>query len=1305
VIYEGENLLYNAPCSGGKTLVADILMIRKVLSTRKRCLYIVPYISIVNEKVKKLGKLLEGQGVTVSNHSENNGGYIGEDLIAVCTIEKANILLQKMIEASRVQELCCVIVDEIHLIAESKRGTTLESILSKLKFLAPTIQIIAMSATIPNIGQLAEWLGAYLFVTDFRPVPVQEFLKKKRITTIEKRKLQEDYLVNIKSKKETRIVRPDHLTVQVDPNCIHTLTRQTTKEGGGVLIFCISRENCEETAKMALQLIQLEGVPLEQCVARNEICDQVLDQNLKELIKYGIAYHHAGLYTFERDLIETAFSQGIIHTLPCTTTLAAGVNLPARRVIFNGVKNLDAIRYQQAAGRAGRMNLDKFGDSIIITHENSTDNAAVEKILNPMSKESLKSGFFDSDARCKILLEMIGNGWIHNSEEAVAFLMTTLFGHQSLETLQNVANQTISILLSFEMIVKEENKYMVTKMGNASIVSTLTPDAFRKVWQETNKILLQGMSLSSPLHILYLSVLETDQQISWDYMKSIMRRPSQEIEQVIKFLDVDPHYMDTIQIRHRGDDITRECVIYKKIYLALILQQLIKEIPMDQVAKDFGIARGAVQAIQKNATHWASTMHQFLGKLGLWHLQAMFEKMKELIHYGVDSDLLDLMKLNGMTALRARMLYKSGIQSTEMMAKASFEDVTRILGEVGMGDKFAIELIQCAKKIVSTIEANGFSQFQLPTKRALPSNEVLENPIKKVKQETISPVLTVLGNVPMFCFVVFARMQKPVGRPMRTKYVLEGIVVTIPGSHWVIEDVKLIETILALPTPKYTCNFKEQWKMLHEARISCTGVLDLAVADWLVRSVDDFDEKKASKVKKSETTEPLQQMIAKRHLKQYGQKKNKNPNIQDCLDILELYKVLNPLLIEMKQETTFQTECKVVSILAEMEFIGILLDFTEWLSHEDYVTNKLSQIENRANRIHPINLQSPKDIAKVLYDKLNLPAGKFTDWKHRTTEGGHLETIASLDRTGMVDLILLHRSIHTIDRDCKDVKRCIEPHGPMERRIHTTYLQFSSCTGRISTVNPGTQTIHKDLFVEEDNATIALRKAFIASTGHVLLSADYSAIELRMIAHYSRETELSKLFDKEEDVFFALARIVLNKKDVTSEDRALIKRSIYGILYSMGTITLANANGVRREVAVQIIERFHLKFPKVKSYMKDAIEMARQCGYITSLTGRRRYIHNLNAKDSDLRSTAERKVLNSIMQGSVADIVKYSMIEIRKHKIRMIHHLHDEIIMEIKMEDLESKTRFVKETMQNVVKLSIPLVVKTRSGPNWGDLK
>ena len=383
----GKNVLYSLPTSGGKTLIAEILMIRTCQLMKKKSLFVLPYVSICEEKTTTMELISDQMNFFVEGYFASKGKIPvdpGNQLI-ICTIEKANLILDNLIREERIHELGCVVVDELHMIGEGGRGQLLEQLISKILYIQRekktveiiiddelenttqtkieniSIQLVGMSATIPNLEQIAQWMDAVLFKSDFRPVPLKEFYCIGE-NVFDKEGNTVRTLTSIPSEMGKGKNDPDFITSL----CCEVIPAKSA------LIFCPSKQSCEDCVKHLTCTLPLSNdyVHEKKDLVSNLKLIGTNDTNLFNGIMYGVVYHHSSLTSEERQLIENAYRNHIICVICCTSTLAAGINLPAARVIFNtpyiGFKQfLTKSKYMQMSGRSGRAGIDSFGESYL----------------------------------------------------------------------------------------------------------------------------------------------------------------------------------------------------------------------------------------------------------------------------------------------------------------------------------------------------------------------------------------------------------------------------------------------------------------------------------------------------------------------------------------------------------------------------------------------------------------------------------------------------------------------------------------------------------------------------------------------------------------------------------------------------------------------------------------------------------------------------------------------------------------------------------------------------------------------------
>ncbi|MEN8261570.1 MAG: DNA polymerase I, partial [Pseudomonadota bacterium] len=396
-------------------------------------------------------------------------------------------------------------------------------------------------------------------------------------------------------------------------------------------------------------------------------------------------------------------------------------------------------------------------------------------------------------------------------------------------------------------------------------------------------------------------------------------------------------------------------------------------------------------------------------------------------------------------------------------------------------------------------------------------------------------------------------------------------------------------------------------------------------------------------------------------------------------------------------------EIPLVPVLSRMERTGVLVDTAMLAEQSRELAGRMADIEREAHRVagQSFNLGSPKQIQAIFYDQLKLPVLKKTPKGQPSTAESVLQELA-LDYP-LPKLILEHRGMSKLKSTYTD--RLPEQVNPKTGRVHTSYHQAVTATGRLSSSDPNLQNI--PVRTEEGRR---IRQAFIAPAGHSIVAADYSQIELRIMAHLSGDEGLLKAFAEGADIHRATAAEVLGitADEVSNEQRRSAKAINFGLIYGMSAFGLARQLGIPRGDAQRYIDLYFARYPGVKAYMERTRTQARDKGYVETLFGRRLYLPDINARNVQLRQYAERTAINAPMQGSAADIIKRAMIAvdawIAKHPgVKMVMQVHDELVFEIEDSEIETATQEIRRIMSDAAALDVPLVVDAGTGSNWDE--
>lgn len=561
VFLDSCNLVYSAPTSAGKTLVAEILTIKTVLERQKKVMIILPFVSIVREKMFYLQDILSSSGIRVEGFvgSQSPPGGLTTVHVAICTIEKANSLINKHLDDGSISELGTVVVDEMHLLGDPHRGYILELLLTKIKYVSSKpdhghIQIVGMSATLPNLDLLAKWLEAELFITQFRPIPLAEYcLVGKRMYD-----------------QKLNLVKPLENNEQalLDFDEVFNICFSTLKDGCSVLIFCMTKNRCESLAQsiaMSFYKLGCSGKPagnvireqlnsdsIMEVLQQLESCPVGLDGVLKKTISFGVAFHHAGLTFDERDIIEGGFKSSALRVLVATSTLSSGVNLPARKVIVRSPvfqrQPINILTYKQMIGRAGRMGRDIKGESILICSE-AEKQIGFNLMTSPL--QPVKSCIDSEDKFMRAILEMVASEEACTMSELQLYSeCTLLFKQEETVSQKNLLEKTLKELVNFELIKMQKNdvesKYYATSLGKACLSSSMAPNDGLSLFIELQRA-RQCLVLENDLHLIYLvtpySVSSQWGDIDWLHLLTMWESLTKSMKKVGELVGIEESFI------------------------------------------------------------------------------------------------------------------------------------------------------------------------------------------------------------------------------------------------------------------------------------------------------------------------------------------------------------------------------------------------------------------------------------------------------------------------------------------------------------------------------------------------------------------------------------------------------------------------------------------------------------------------------------------------------------------------------------------------------------------------------------------
>lgn len=506
-------------------------------------------------------------------------------------------------------------------------------------------------------------------------------------------------------------------------------------------------------------------------------------------------------------------------------------------------------------------------------------------------------------------------------------------------------------------------------------------------------------------------------------------------------------------------------------------------------------------------------------------------------------------------------------------------------------------------------------------------------------------------------------------------------------------------------------NLKYDIKVLHKYNVKVKGkFFDTMLAHYLINPDMRHNMDVLSETYLNYTPVSITELIGKKGKNQLSMRdvpleKQTEYAVEDADVTLQLAQHFRPELKEAKTEDLFNDiEIPLLHVLADMELEGINLDEQFLNSLSEDLNNDIASLEKKIYEAadQEFNIGSPKQLGEVLFDKMKLvDKPKKTKTGQYSTAEDVLSYLAKDHE--IIQNVLDYRGLAKLKSTYVDALPLqIEP---ATGRVHTDYMQTVAATGRLSSNNPNLQNI--PIRTERGRQ---VRKAFVPrDENHTLLAADYSQIELRIIAALSEETTMIEAFKNGEDIHASTAARVFNVPldEVTREQRSNAKTVNFGIIYGVSAFGLSNQTDLSRSEAKELIETYYATYPKLKSYMNEQVNFARDNGYVQTVLGRRRYLKAINGNNAIVRGAAERNAVNAPIQGSAADIIKIAMINIHKilsdenYTSKMLLQVHDELVFDVYNPEMDKLKAMVQSEMENAYKMTVPLDVELGVGENW----
>ena len=646
-MFSGKNLLVAIPTASGKTLIAEMAM-HQHISRGGKCLYIVPLKALASEKYEEFGGKRARVGISTGDFDRRDE-YLGRNAIIVATSEKVDSLIRN--GAPWLPELTLLVVDEVHLLDDPSRGPTLEMVIAKLRSRSPQLQVIALSATIGNPGSLAGWLDAALVTSTWRPVDLRPGVF---------------YQGAIHFHSGTRQVAQVSKYEDLD------LLADTVAEGGQCLVFVASRKNAEAFAKRAAKKLECDSPELGEYARQLEkLAETEMDRTLAVCVGRGAAFHHAGLRRDERRIVEEGFRKGHIRCIASTPTLAAGLHLPARRVIIRdyrryesgeGMVPIPAREYHQLAGRAGRPHLDPYGEAVLIARDQDALPALFDFYINS-APESVPSQSASVSALTTHVLSLIASGFVRTGEELLDFMGRTFYMHQhkGSRVIGGMLDQAFRFLENAEMVVENGGRLSATEYG--ALVSQLYIDP------RGAESIVCGMC-------------EAENYSDIGLLQLVCSTPDMF---TLYVANRDLHYLDRFFCEHEPDlwlslPFGEEESFYRGLKTAMLLHDWANEVTDAIICERYSVGPGDIFN-QVESVNWLLHAAGRLAGMFSPRFARPIREFEVCMKHGVRRELLPLIRLRGIGRVRARRLFNNGLTSPEALQAAGKDRVTAILGK------------------------------------------------------------------------------------------------------------------------------------------------------------------------------------------------------------------------------------------------------------------------------------------------------------------------------------------------------------------------------------------------------------------------------------------------------------------------------------------------------------------------------------------------------------------------------------------------------------------------------------------------
>ncbi|MDF1537440.1 MAG: DEAD/DEAH box helicase [Candidatus Thorarchaeota archaeon] len=659
-VLEGQNLILAVPTSSGKTLVAEICMLRNILDGLGKALYLVPLRSLAQEKYEEFKKY-ENLGITVAmsiGDYDSKGTQLAEADIVILTTERADSIIRH--NPDWIHDIGIIVVDEIHLINDSSRGPTLEMVLAKMLQILPNVQVVGLSATISNADEIAGWLNAELVKSSWRPVELKEGVY---------------YDGEIKfADRSTRSIPRKRKDEIADIIC------DILEEDGQVLVFVSSRKStiavCKKIASSIRPYLSKEKLGLLSDIAKRIISGPAIPESTKtlsRLVGMGVAFHHAGLTNQEQGIVEAGFKNDLLKVIVATPTLAAGVNLPARRAIIRDYRRFEqnrgsypipVLEYKQMAGRAGRPKYDKYGEAIIFAKSESEQEFLLEHYLYSET-ESISSKLASQEAVQTHVLSAIATEMTRNRAEIDKLIDGTFFSYQSERwEIDHHVTSALDFLEQGELIEINQEQMYATPLGQRT--SRLYIHPYTAIMLRDTLVKAEELT---EIGILQLVAHCPDQPLSYVTQS--------EMEEITAYIETN-HDKFLVPVPDSWEDPEGYSRLLAEVKTAYVLQGWISETSESQLTEQYNVGMGDIHRYVRSAEWLLYSAAEIARVVGLSEHIPILQALRSRVKYGIKNELLELANLKGIGRVRARMMYSNGIKGLVDLYSIPLPDLARI---------------------------------------------------------------------------------------------------------------------------------------------------------------------------------------------------------------------------------------------------------------------------------------------------------------------------------------------------------------------------------------------------------------------------------------------------------------------------------------------------------------------------------------------------------------------------------------------------------------------------------------------------